>query len=130
MDFHSGSVIHSSDFLFGFHCGGVVLIIMAGQSIIMSMGAVLGFLIVGICVGYLIRHRERLVRLTDRLMMWTIYLFLFILGLSVGVNEEIVRNIGTLGVKAGILTAGGLTGSIVAAYLLHCVWFKEKQHEE
>ncbi len=104
---------------------------MIERHLIIDIVVVLGFLVAGAFVGYLLRARKKKVlRYADKLMMWTIYLFLFILGLSVGINEEIVRNLGTLGIKALILTLGALVGSAVAAFILYTFWFKEKAHEE
>ena len=59
-----------------------------------------------------------------------IYLFIFLLGLNVGVKEEIVRNIGRLGIEAFILTAGAVAGSIIVSYFVYRRFFMETANEK
>jgi uncharacterized membrane protein YbjE (DUF340 family) len=91
---------------------------------------IVGFLVVGIIAGMILHKRKRIIQVADRFTMWTIYLFLFLLGLNVGVKEEIVRNIGRLGVEAFILTAGALAGSIIVSYFVYRHFFKETANEK
>jgi uncharacterized membrane protein YbjE (DUF340 family) len=79
----------------------------------------------GIVLGFLMRNHERMIRTADRIMNWTIYLLLFLLGLSVGVNETIIRNIHTIGVRALILTAGAIVGSVIVSYIVSRFFFRD-----
>ena len=66
----------------------------------------------------MLRGRERLISVSDRLTTGAIFLLLFLLGISVGTNDQVVGNIGTLGVQAAVLTAGGIAGSVAASCLV------------
>lgn len=86
----------------------------------------------GILIGYLIRNSNRIVVANDKLIMWAIYLLLFLLGVAIGVNEIILKNLPLLGVKALIISFGGIVGSVLLAWVGYRVWFKPKksEHEE
>ncbi|PKP39112.1 MAG: DUF340 domain-containing protein, partial [Bacteroidetes bacterium HGW-Bacteroidetes-15] len=57
-------------------------------------------MILGIALGYAIRKHKKIVRIGDSLIMWAIYLLLFLLGVAIGTNETILKNLPTLGAKA------------------------------
>jgi uncharacterized membrane protein YbjE (DUF340 family) len=80
----------------------------------------------GVLVGFAIRNRKKIVKAADKLTMWAIYLLLFLLGLAIGGNEIIVRNLPLLGVKALIISIGGITGSVILAWAVYHLWYKPK----
>jgi uncharacterized membrane protein YbjE (DUF340 family) len=82
---------------------------------------------VGIIIGYLIRNYNRWVRLADKLTMWSIYLLLFLLGIAIGANEVIVKNLPALGFKALLISIGGVLGSVLVAWLAYRLWFAPKK---
>ena len=55
-----------------------------------------------------------------------IWLLLFILGIEVGSNEEIIRGLHTIGYEAVVLTLGGTLGSVIAAWALWRALYKRK----
>lgn len=57
--------------------------------------------------------------------MVTVYLLLFLLGISVGVNDEIVGNMVAIGFKALFLSTGAMLGTLILAYLVVRLFFKE-----
>ncbi len=73
-------------------------------------------MILGIGVGYLFRKRN--LSFISRLITVLIWVLLFVLGLEVGSNPQIVSNLGKLGLDALIITLGALLGSIILAALL------------
>lgn len=77
---------------------------------------VFGVLIGGIILGYFLRKFN--LKFLPKLIMIIICLLLFILGIEVGSNPEVVRNLGTLGVRAFLITLSALAGSILCGYLL------------
>ena len=83
----------------------------------------------GIVLGYLIRNRKLWVRLADKLTMWAIYLLLFLLGIAIGTNEVIVKNLPTLGLKALLISMGGVLGSVLVAWLAYRLWFAPKKND-
>jgi hypothetical protein len=51
---------------------------------------------------------------------------LFILGVEVGGNEQIIKGLHTIGIEAIILTLGGTLGSVIAAWALWKALYKKK----
>jgi len=94
------------------------------------MYTILGILILGITIGFLFRKREKLIKLSDKLLMWSIYLLLFLLGISIGTNDEIIRNFPTIGLKALVLTIAGVLGSCIVSLLIYKIYFVEKENDE
>ncbi|MGC8879193.1 MAG: LysO family transporter [Anaerolineae bacterium] len=76
------------------------------------------FFAIGILLGRLLRAHSSLIRLADQLAMVSILFLLFVLGLSVGLNQEALAHFGTLGLQAAILTSGAVIGSVAAVQLL------------
>ena len=79
----------------------------------------------GIALGYLMRHH----RLTyiNRLTLFFIWILLFVLGVEVGSNPDIIGSLHTLGVEAIFIAGMSILGSAVAAMLL---WKNVKKNEE
>lgn len=80
------------------------------------MFKVLALMILGIGVGYIFRKRN--LSFISKLITVLIWILLFVLGLEVGSNPQIVSNLGKLGLDALIITVGALLGSIILAALL------------
>ena len=51
-------------------------------------------------------------------MVWCVYGLLFLLGISVGVNETVVSQLSTFGFQGAVLAAGGVAGSVAVVSLL------------
>lgn len=54
-----------------------------------------------------------------------ILLLLFLLGMSVGHNRQIMDNLGTIGLEAGLITLGAVGGSVVCAWLVYRLYFSK-----
>jgi uncharacterized membrane protein YbjE (DUF340 family) len=80
------------------------------------MFIVIGFMLAGIVIGYLLRKRKLV--FIHRIILTLIWLLLFLLGLEVGANESVILQFGKLGFDAFVLATAGTTGSVVAAWLL------------
>ncbi|HRG03243.1 MAG TPA: LysO family transporter, partial [Paludibacteraceae bacterium] len=74
------------------------------------MFIVLSFMLAGIIVGYLLRSKK--IRFFQGLIITLIWLLLFLLGLEIGANKEVVSQFGKLGLEAFIIAAGGTLGSV------------------
>ncbi|MDH6356413.1 LysO family transporter [Parabacteroides sp. PF5-9] len=92
------------------------------------MFVIIGIMFGGIAIGYLLRKVERLQQ-TGKLISYAIYLLLFLLGLSVGQNKEIVDNLNTLGLQALLIATAATTGSLLAAWGVYHFFFKERSKE-
>ncbi len=78
----------------------------------------------GFIVGFVLRHRSEAKALFTHLSDWSIYILLFFMGISVGTNEDIISNIGTIGLQVVIITAGALAGSIGLSYFVYRIFFR------
>ncbi len=91
---------------------------------------VLLFLAAGVFVGYLLRTRKSILVTAGTATTWSLYVLIFLLGISVGTNDAVVRALGRLGVQALILSVGGIVGSILVGCLVSRMFFERKCHEE
>ncbi len=79
----------------------------------------------GIAVGYLFRKEEWPQKI-GKPISYTILLLLFLLGISVGANESIMDNLATLGGQALLIALAGTLGSVLAAWGVYRLFFKER----
>lgn len=70
----------------------------------------------GMLLGRLLRNRR--MTFLPRVVMFLIWVLLFLLGVEVGANPEIIRNLKSLGVEAFVLAVAGTLGSAVLALAL------------
>lgn len=96
----------------------------------MSSYLVIALFVVGLFVGRLVRAFPFTHKVSERLSMVTVYLLLFLLGISVGSNREIINNLPVLGFKALLLSVGALLGTLVLAWLVVRVFFREQVQGE
>ena len=59
----------------------------------------------------------------------TIFLLLFVLGLSIGSNSLIINNIGKFGWQAIVLATLSIIGSLLASFLVFHLFFKKGGNE-
>lgn len=90
-----------------------------------KMFIVIACMIVGIAVGYLLRNRN--INLILRFTITFIWLLLFLLGLEIGSNNNIISQLGSLGMEAFLIASAATLGSIVAAKLLWRIIIKKKK---
>ena len=70
----------------------------------------------GMLLGRLLRNRR--MAFLPRVVMFLIWVLLFLLGVEVGANPEIIRNLKSLGVEAFVLAVAGTLGCAVLAWAL------------
>ncbi|MDO5665040.1 MAG: LysO family transporter [Bacteroidia bacterium] len=80
----------------------------------------------GVVVGYFIRKVPQVVHVGTAISL-IIMLLLFFLGISVGANEQVVKNFATIGFDALIITLGGITGTILCAWWVYAKFFKKNK---
>ena len=70
----------------------------------------------GILCGYLVRKKQ-VVRIQEvtTVLIWAL---LFLLGLNIGCNEQIINSLGSLGMEALTISVAATLGSLIAAWLL------------
>lgn len=67
-------------------------------------------------MGFLLRKRK--IRGIQGLIITLIWLLLFLLGLEIGSNKEVVSQFGKLGLEAFMIASAGTLGSVMLAKLL------------
>lgn len=89
------------------------------------MWGILMFLVVGVTIGAVFRFGEKQKKWIGRLQQVGVVLLLFSMGLSIGLNEEILGNLRSLGLQA--FAYAGLTSvfSILVVYGLSRVLVRE-----
>lgn len=87
------------------------------------MISVLLVMTAGIIVGAFVHKKPLLIKANDQLISLAIYVLLFLLGISVGLNKTIVQNIGRLGYQALIITLGAVFGSVLFSWIVFRVFF-------
>lgn len=85
------------------------------------MFIVILFIFFGIAAGYVLRKRftgacDTVQTLQGRLITYLIWLLLFLLGVEVGGNEQIIRALPTLGVEALLISFATVVGCCSLAW--------------
>ena len=70
----------------------------------------------GILTGYLLRKKK--MNYQSQIIMALIWILLFLLGLEVGSNEQVIKESGHLLLQAFLIATAGTLGSVLAAKLL------------
>jgi hypothetical protein len=76
-------------------------------------------LITGICLGLAVRRLSAMLKLDVGMMTLTVYFVLFIVGISTGCDEKIVRSLDCLGLVTIIIIVGTLTVSSLIIWFLY-----------
>lgn len=87
-------------------------------------------MVLGTLFGFLLRKKE--FKNISKIITLLIWFLLFILGLEVGANPQIISGITSIGIEALVITLAAVTGSAVAALLLwkHINNRRKDFHEE
>ena len=80
------------------------------------MFTVIGIMFAGIGLGYLMRRQA--LPWINNVTTALIWLLLFLLGIEVGHNEQIIRSLPTLGLEAFVIAIVCVLGSCLAAWAL------------
>lgn len=80
------------------------------------MFIVILFMLAGILVGFIFRKWK--FRFTNAIILTLIWLLLFLLGVEVGLNEQVVSQFPKLGFEAFLIACFATLGSIVGARIL------------
>ena len=83
------------------------------------MFTVIGIMFAGIAVGRFSRRKS--LPWISKAVTALIWLLLFLLGIEVGHNEQLIRALPTLGMEAFLIAIACVLGSCVAAW---CLWRK------
>ena len=78
------------------------------------MFTVIGIMFLGIGLGYILRRQS--LSWINKAITGLIWLLLFLLGIEVGHNEQIIRSLPTLGMEAFVIALVCVSGSCLAAW--------------
>ncbi|HKL08947.1 MAG TPA: LysO family transporter [Bacteroidales bacterium] len=84
----------------------------------------------GIIVGWILHHKTSFLQWISKFTNWAIYLLLFLLGLAVGSNEEILSSFDKIGYLSIAITLFAVAGSIFTAWITYQLFFKNKGGED
>ena len=84
---------------------------------------VIGLMVSGILLGYL--FREKNLKFVQKLITLAIFALLFLLGLGVGTNDQIMDNLDTIGLDALVITFGAIVGSVLCAWGIYKFYFSK-----
>jgi len=88
------------------------------------MISILVVLSAGILVGFLLVGRPVWHKYNNNLMNLAIYLMLFLLGISVGTNREVISNLGKIGYESVAIAVASIAGSVLISTILFKLLFK------
>lgn len=91
------------------------------------MYLVIGLMFSGIFIGYILRNKN--LRFINKVIIALIWILLFLLGIDVGNNQEIINGLFTIGVEALIVSVAAVLGSVIGAMLLW-KWISGKSSEK
>ena len=77
--------------------------------------------------GLLFRVNPKFLLWNEKITALAIYLLLFCLGLSVGINEKIIENLLVYGVESLLLCSGAIAGSVAIAYCVQHFFFRQME---
>ena len=78
----------------------------------------MSFLILGVPVGYALRKHSLVIKMTDHVLTWSVRILLFLLGLALGADADLMRRMDSLGAQGTIIGLCGIAGSLLGARLL------------
>lgn len=78
---------------------------------------ILLILIASVGIGLLLRRVKQL-RYSEKTATWTVWLLIFVFGISLGSNDSIVSDFTGFGLSALIIALAGVGGSVLSAWLI------------
>ncbi len=91
---------------------------------------VLWIIAAGMFAGRLLASRRGVLSVAGKGATWSLYLLIFLLGLSVGSDGSVMGALGQLGLQAMILCLGGILGSLLVSAIVYTRCFGVAPSEE
>ena len=91
------------------------------------MWIILGLLFSGTLAGLFLSKVRFFNRFADSSVRYIIFVLLFFMGITIGMNEEITGNMGEIGLHSFIITALSISGSIFLAKIMYKVFFRKDE---
>jgi len=91
------------------------------------MLTVILIMVTGIVLGYFLRSKQGLIKVLNKSTIWVIFVLLFFMGISVGVNDTVMQNLDTIGLRGLQLAMVTILGSVLLAWVAYLWVFKTKK---
>ena len=82
---------------------------------------VISLMVCGIILGY--AFKERNLEFVQKLINYAIFLLLFLLGITVGANGDVMNNLDSIGLEALLITLAAIAGSVLCAWGVYRFFF-------
>ncbi len=79
----------------------------------------------GIVLGYFIRRSRKIIAINDKLVMLAVFGLLFLMGVAIGSNAQIVNRLPELGATALLFALAGTVFSVVFGAIVYFAFFKK-----
>ncbi len=91
------------------------------------MWIILGLLFFGTITGYILSKARGVNRISEGIVRYTIFILLFFIGVTVGMNREITANIGEIGLHSFLITGFCILGSVFVAKIVFLFFFSKHE---
>lgn len=78
-------------------------------------------LVLGVPVGFMLRKKPLIIKLTDQMLTWSVRVLLLLLGLALGADERLMSQMDTIGARGIFISLCCVLGSLVGARLIEPV---------
>lgn len=75
-------------------------------------------LVLGVPVGFMLRKKPLIIKLTDQMLTWSVRVLLLLLGLALGADERLMSQMDTIGARGIFISLCCVLGSLIGARLL------------
>lgn len=83
----------------------------------------------GILIGYILRNIRAIPTLVSKINIYIIFLLLFVMGLSVGNNPQVIQGLGTLGLLGIAISVVSIAGSVFLSWIVYRHLFKKEDDQ-
>ena len=78
----------------------------------------MGCLILGVPVGFLLRRKPLVIKITDQVLTWSVRILLLLLGLALGADDRLMSQMDTIGARGIFISLCCVAGCLIGARLL------------
>lgn len=83
----------------------------------------------GILIEYILRNIRAIPALVSKINIYIIFLLLFVMGLSVGSNPQVIQGLGTLGLLGIAISVVSIAGSVFLSWIVYRHLFKKEDDQ-
>ena len=80
----------------------------------------------GMIIGFILKGRQKFAFVIEKTTGLSIYILLFLLGLSVGINDKVISGFGKIGFNAIVIGLSSVSGSVILSFILYRLLFSRR----